>query len=147
VVDVDSYEPERSFARFAVCTTIDALHEAHVGRNERISRLLTVRNPRLRDHAVDMRHADDTVEIGDGRGLRVDRIEKPGRTWAVNVDTPPSVGEPPGIGSGSSGAAASTRRGVRIPLPSATPAAIDPPVMRTNSRRDRDEGGRSKYVV
>jgi hypothetical protein len=45
------------------------------------------------------------------------------------------VGEPPGIGSGSSGAAASTRRGVRIPLPSATPAAIDPPVVRTNSRR------------
>jgi hypothetical protein len=30
VVDVDSYEPERALPRFAVHTTIDALHEAHV---------------------------------------------------------------------------------------------------------------------
>src|SRR5262249_19868535 len=86
VVDVDSYEAERSLPWFAVHTTINALHEAHVGRNERISRLCAVRDSRLRDHAADVREADDTVEVGDGRWLRGDSVENPGWTWAVHVE-------------------------------------------------------------
>ena len=86
-VDVDSYEPESALPRFAVHAAINALHEAHIGCDERIPLLLAVRNARLRHHSVDVRQADHTVEVGDGRRLRVDRIEKPGRTGAVDVES------------------------------------------------------------
>src|SRR6185503_6748635 len=34
VVDVNSYEPERSLTRFSVHAAVDTLHEPHVRRNE-----------------------------------------------------------------------------------------------------------------
>ena len=75
VVDVNSYEPERPLARFSVHAAVDALHKPHVRGDERQLDAFAGRHARSRDGAVHVRQPYHPIEVRDGRGFGVDRIE------------------------------------------------------------------------
>ena len=75
VVDVDSYESERTLTRLAVDTPIQSLHEAHVRRDEWQINLFARGDFGARDGAIDVGESNGSTEVRDARRFRVDRIE------------------------------------------------------------------------
>ena len=66
-----------------------ALHEAHVSIQEGIPRRCAGFGVSLRDHPADVRQTDETVEIGDGAGLSINRVDSDsGWTWAEDMVGP-----------------------------------------------------------
>jgi hypothetical protein len=63
-----------------------ALHEAHVSKQRWIARGCARLFVSSRDHAVDIRQTDETIEIGYGAGLSINRVDSDsGRTGAEDM--------------------------------------------------------------
>src|SRR5262245_23679774 len=67
--DVESYEPERGVMFVAVDADVNAFHEAVVDRREKL-RLNPCGGVRPHASAQQVNPADNSIEVGDGRGFR-----------------------------------------------------------------------------